>query len=202
MNIGNIVSKTKIEIENFKICESLECINEELPTLIIGRKLSKELLGEGISIIHKKVSNKLFWTFDKTERKSEYESDIEQFKEYCFESFGSNIPYVYLDILYNSRKINYRIIKKILSLKSPIVYFSENDMVYIYSENIIFGVDLNVLNYFQGKKEKIVERIKRLNGNTLIDYTIFNKCRDLIYKLKNKNRFVPYIYGNGNGIER
>jgi hypothetical protein len=75
-------------------------------------------------------------------------------------------------------------------------------MVYIYGENIIFGVDLNVLNYFQGKKEKIVERIKRLNGNTLIDYTIFNKCRDLIYKLKNKNRFVPYIYGNGNGIER
>ena len=39
-----------------------------------------------------------------------------------------------------------------------------------------------------------------INDNTLIDYTIFNKCKDLIYKLKNKNRFVPYIYGNG--VER
>lgn len=200
MNIGNIVSKSKIEFENFKICESLECINEELPTLIIGRKLSKELLGDDISIIHKKVTNKLFWTFDKTERKSEFESDIEQFKEYCFESFGGNIPYVYLDILYSSRKINYRVIKKILSLKKPIIYFSENDMVYIYGENIIFGVDLNVLNYFEGKKEKIVERVKRLNHNTLIDSTIFNKCKDLIHKLKNKNRFIPYIFGNG--VER
>ena len=75
-------------------------------------------------------------------------------------------------------------------------------MIYIYGENIIFGVDLNVLNYFEGKKQKIIDRVKSINDNTLIDYTIFNKCRDLIYKLKNKNRFVPYIYGNGNGIER
>jgi hypothetical protein len=77
MDIGNIVSKTKIEIENFKICDSLECVNEELPTLIIGRKLSKELLGENISILHKKISNNIYWTFDKTERKSEFESDLE-----------------------------------------------------------------------------------------------------------------------------
>jgi len=200
MNIGNIVSKAKIEIENFKICDSLECVNEELPTLIIGRKLSKEILGDNISIIHKKISNKLYWTFDKTERKSEFETDLEQFKEYCFDSFGENIPYVYLDIIHGSRKVNYRIIKKILSLKTPFTYFSENDMVYIYGENIIFGVDLNVLNYFEGKKQKITERVKSINGNTLVDYTIFNKCKDLIYKLKNKNRFVPYIYGNG--VER
>jgi hypothetical protein len=73
-------------------------------------------------------------------------------------------------------------------------------MIYIYGENIIFGVDLNVLNYFEGKKQKIVDRVKSINDNTLIDYTIFNKCKDLIYKLKNKNRFVPYIYGNG--VER
>ena len=73
-------------------------------------------------------------------------------------------------------------------------------MIYIYGENIIFGVDLNVLNYFEGKKQKIIDRVKSINDNTLIDYTIFNKCKDLIYKLKNKNRFVPYIYGNG--VER
>lgn len=200
MNIGNIVCNTKIEIENFNVFNNLERINNELPTLIVGRKLCKELLGEGISIIHKKINTKLFWTFDKTERKSEFESDLEIFKELCFESFGDNIPYVYLDIIYGSRKINYRIIKKILSLKKPFIYFSENDMVYIYGENIIFGVDLNVLEYFDGKKEKIKERIKSINDNTLIDYKIFNKCKDLIFKLKNKNRFVPYIYGNG--IER
>lgn len=197
MNIGNIVSKSKIEVENFKICESIECINEELPTLIIGRKLSKELLGDNISILHKKISSNIYWTFDKTERKSEFESDLELFKEHCFDSFGENIPYVYLDIIHGSRKVNYRIIKKIISLKTPYTYFSENDMIYIYGENIIFGVDLNVLNYFEGKKQKIIDRVKSINDNTLIDYTIFNKCKDLIYKLKNKNRFVPYIYGNG-----
>jgi hypothetical protein len=70
-------------------------------------------------------------------------------------------------------------------------------MVYIYSENIIFGIDLNVLEYFENKKDKIISRIKRINDITLVDHKIFNKCKDLIYKLKNKNRYVPYIYGNG-----
>ena len=197
MNIGNIVTKTKLNVDNFNVCDDLESINKELPTLIIGRKLSKELLGEGISIIHKNISNNLFWTFDKTERKSDFESDFEQFKEYCFDNFGENIPYVFLDILYGSKRVNLRIIKKILSLQSPIIYFTENGMVYIYDENIIFGIDLNVLEYFENKKDKIISRIKRINDITLVDHTIFNKCKDLIYKLKNKNRYVPYIYGNG-----
>ncbi len=197
MNIGNIVTKTKLNVDNFNVCDDLESINKELPTLIIGRKLSKELLGEGISIIHKNISNNLFWTFDKTERKSDFEIDFEQFKEYCFDNFGENIPYVFLDILYGSKRVNLRIIKKILSLQSPIIYFTENGMVYIYGENIIFGIDLNVLEYFENKKDKIISRIKRINDITLVDRTIFNKCKDLIYKLKNKNRYVPYIYGNG-----
>lgn len=197
MNIGNIVTKTKLNVDNFNVCDDLESINKGLPTLIIGRKLSKELLGEGISIIHKNISNNLFWTFDQTERKSDFESDFEQFKEYCFDKFGENIPYVFLDILYGSKRVNYRIIKKILSLSSPVIYFTENGMVYIYSENIIFGIDLNVLEYFENKKDKIISRIKRINDITLVDHTIFNKCKDLIYKLKNKNRYVPYIYRNG-----
>lgn len=200
MIIGNIVTKSKIEVENFKICDVFESINEELPTLIVGWKLAKEIYGEDISILHKKIKNNLFWTFDKTERKSEYELDFESFKEHCFENFGENIPYVYLDILYGSKRVNYKIIKKILSLKNLTTFFTKNEMVYIYGEKIIFGIDLNILNYFDGKQEKIIDTIKKINNNTLVDYTIFNKCKDLIYKLKNKNRFVPYIYENG--IER
>ena len=75
-------------------------------------------------------------------------------------------------------------------------YFSENNMVYIYGDNILFGIDLNVIEYFDNKKEKIIEKIKKINSTTLVDHTIFNKCKYLIYKKKNKNRYIPYIYGN------
>ena len=200
MNIGNIVTKSKIEVENFNICKDLECIDETLPTIIVGWKFTKELLGNDISILHKTINKKLFWTFDSKERKSEFEIDLENFKDNCFNIYGENIPYVYLDLLYNSKKINYRVIKKILSLKNPVTYFSENNMVYIYGDNILFGIDLNVIEYFDNKKEKIIEKIKKINSTTLVDHTIFNKCKDLIYKLKNKNRYITYIYGNG--IER
>ena len=131
------------------------------------------------------------------ERKSEYETDTDSFFTYCYNFFGQNIPYVYLDVLLGKKRVNLKIIKKILTLKNPITYISENKMVYIYGENIIFGLDLNVVKLFEGKYEKIVNKIKTLENNTLVDLEIFNKCEDLILKLKNKDKYVPYIYEYG-----
>jgi hypothetical protein len=199
MYIGNIITSSKIEQENFKICKTFDEIDENLPTLIIGWNQTKELFGEGVSILHKKINDKLFWTFSGKERKSEYESDLDFFISYCYNYFGSNIPYVYLDLLYGKYKINYKIIKKILSLKNPITYISPNNMIYIYCDNIIFGVDLNILSLVEGKVEKVLKKVKNLENNILVESEIFNKCRDFIYKLKNKNRFIPYIYKYENG---
>ena len=56
-----------------------------------------------------------------------------------------------------------------------------------------FGIDLNVIDFFEDKKLKVIERIKKIKDNTLVDEKIFNKCKDLI----NKKRYVPYVYGNG-----
>jgi hypothetical protein len=67
-------------------------------------------------------------------------------------------------------------------------------MVYIYGENILFGIDLNVVSLFEGKSEKIVNKVKNLENNTLVDLEIFNKCKDFILKLKNKDKYIPYIY--------
>ena len=95
------------------------------------------------------------------------------------------------------RMINFRIIRKILSLKNPVTYISDTNMVYIYGEGIIFGLDLNVVKLFEDKYEKILNKVKNLENNTLVDLEIFNKCKDLILKLKNKNKYIPYIYEYG-----
>lgn len=197
MYIGNIVTDTLLDDENINFCRDIKDIDDTLPTLIIGWGKTKELFGEEVSILHKQINSKLFWTFTPKERKSEYDSDYDSFMTLCYNSFGENIPYVYLDILHGKRKINFRVIRKLLSLKNPIVYISENEMVYIYGENIIFGVDLNVLSLLDGKKEKVIEKVKTLENCILVDSEIFNKCKDFLYKIKNKNRYVPYIYSYG-----
>jgi hypothetical protein len=193
MYIGNIITKQNLDIENFKICPTLEGIDETLPTLIIGWKKVKTIYGNTVSILHKKISSRIFWTFNKKERKVEYDEDIENFKEYCFTNFGENIPYVYLDILYGKKRINYRIIKKILSLESPITYLDKNGMIYIFCENIIFGVDLNILEFFEGKKEKVISKIHKLKNNVFVDNEIFNNRRDFVIKIKDKKRLIPYV---------
>lgn len=199
MYIGNIVTNSKLELDNFKICKKIDEVDDTLPTLIIGWGQTKDIFGESVSILHKKISNKILWTFSTKERKSEYETDLDEFISYCYNSFGSNIPYVYLDLLYGKRNINFKIIRKILSLKNPTTYISPNNMVYIYGENIIFGVDLNIISLKEGKVDKVINKVKNLENNILVDSEIFNKCKDFIYKIKNKNRYIPYIYKYGNG---
>ena len=197
MNVGNIVTNSKIDIENFKVCNKLETIDKNLPTLIIGWENTKKLLGENVSILHKQIDNFTYWTFSTKERKSEYEIDLDSFISKCYNTFGEHLPYVYLDLLMGKRMVNFRIIRKILSLNNPITYISDSNMVYIYGENIIFGIDLNIVSLFEEKYEKILNKVKNLENNTLVDLEIFNKCKELIFKLKNKDKYIPYIYEYG-----
>lgn len=198
MNFGNVISKTPILIEGFINYGKDDLIDNDLPTLIIGWDLVKEMYDGKVSILHKSINIRTYWTFNSKERKADFESDIESFKEFCYNSFGDNIPYVYLDILYGKKNINKKIIKKILTLVKPYIYLSDNNMIYIFGDNIIFGIDLNILDYFDGKKEKTLRVINNLNSAVLIDSEIFNKYRDFLYKIKNKNRLIPYIIKNGN----
>lgn len=197
MYFGNIITNGEISIDGFRVYSKDDVIDNDLPTLIIGWELAKDIYANSVSILHKKINTNTFWTFTPKERKVDFECDIENFKEHCYNTFGDNIPYVYLDILYGKKSVNKRIIKKILSLENPYVYISDNDIIYIFGDNIIFGVDLNVISYFEGKRNKILDKIKSIKNSVLIDSKIFNNYRDLLYKIKNKNRLIPYIVRYG-----
>ena len=197
MDVGNIVTSSFIEEDNFKICKDLDSINHAIPTLIIGWGNAKELIKEEISILHKKINNDLYWTFSQKERKVDYDKDIITFKKKCYNKIGNNIPYVYLDILHGKFHINKKIIQKIYTLSEPISYISKNNMLYIFGENIIFGVDLNICELIGINKEKIIERIEDIPNSILIGNEIFNKCKDYIKRTNNREKLVPYIYKNG-----
>ena len=73
-------------------------------------------------------------------------------------------------------------------------------MLYIFGDNLIFGVDLNITNFMGIKNEKIIDRLATLPNSVLIENEIFNKCKEFIKKLDNRYRLVPYIIKYGRYI--
>src|SRR3972149_1854996 len=129
MKIANIVSSSKIEIDNsnngFNIVKSITNIIPNLPTLIVG--LDKiEKLRPDFDIMEYKISENLFWTFSKNEKRDKYIEGLNYFITDVYNNLVSNIKYVYIDpIHYNFSKIK-KIIKKINELKDPIIYSIDN----------------------------------------------------------------------------
>ena len=139
MNVGNIITSIKIEEDNFNITPSLDDVDINLPTLIIGWNNIKEKYKGKLSILHKKINDNLYWTFSPQERKVDFEKDVIEFKKLCFDNIGKDIHYVYIDPIHTQLKTIKKILKKIYSFSFTISYVSNNDMLYILGDNIIFG---------------------------------------------------------------
>ncbi len=197
MIVGNIISKDKVEEENFNTFNSINEVKNGLPILIIGWSTTKEIYGDKVSILHKKIEKDIFWTFNQKEKKVEYENDIKEFVDYCYNRIGNDIPYIYVDVIHDKKSKIKKIIKKIKSLNTPISYLSNNNMLYIYGDNLIFGVDLNIVEYIGVKKEKIISIINPIEEVTLSENEIFNKCKEIVVKINNGDKMIPYIYKNG-----
>tara|TARA_B100001769_G_scaffold245957_1_gene216085 strand:- start:1030 stop:1659 length:630 start_codon:yes stop_codon:yes gene_type:complete len=200
MIIGNIVTDIEISEKNFNIVKCLEDCKDSLPTLIIGWNLTKTTIEE-VSIIHKQINEKLWWTFNPTERKVDFEGDIERFKDLCYSSIGKHLHYVYIDPLHSKKKIIKKILNKIYSFNECFLYITPTNMLYIYSENLIFGVDLNVLDFIGIKKDKILDKIEKLSNCFLVRNEIFNICKEFKEKINNREKMIPYIYSNGKQCE-
>ena len=194
MYIGNIITSSKIEDENFKVCRKLETIDDSLPTLIVGWEKTKEIYGDKVSILHKKIDDKTQWTFSTKERKVDYDKDIESYMSNCYSNIGKDINYIYVDVIHDSKKKIKKIIRKIYSLKNPKVYNHLNRMIYIYGDNIVFGVDIEVLNYIGIDYKKVLDKLSKISNCLFIDEKIFNIYKSIINKINGKVRLIPYIY--------
>ena len=69
-------------------------------------------------------------------------------------------------------------------------------MLYIYGENIIFGIDLEMVEYVSNKKNKILNKINEFKNNVFVNNQIFNIGKDLLDKINNKKRLTPYLYSD------
>ena len=198
MKIANILSTIKIEApEDFNIVKSSSDLIDGLPTLIVGYDYVNKHYHD-FDITNIKLEPNLYWTFKKTEKRDKFDEDLRWFIRKVYEDLTDKLIYLFVDPIQHKPRTLRKIVKKILSLNDVITY-QHNEMFYVYSDNLIFGIDLKLLKYLGFNTDKIKEKIKSISNVFLIDDEILIEYKKCIETLNNRVRNIPYLYFIRNG---
>ena len=172
--IANIVTKSETyKFNNFiNICNNKDEINFEIPTLIVGidnANSIKEVFSVGrLDYINRKMKENVFWTFSTMEKRSENERDVENFKKYIIKTLKNRVDYRFLNILTFSMSRMKTFLKYLLNGTDRCYYVTEK-MLYISFDDNVWGVSLDDCEYIGVKKEKIINKIKKVTDNIILD---------------------------------
>jgi hypothetical protein len=191
--IGYIVTKSKIEnvLSCIKVVSSYRYIEDKnKPILIIGLEEAKKN-ASSFSILDKKIGEKMFWTFGKREKRTDYEKDIEKFQEYVLKCALEEIKYYYLNIL----TIKYTKVKKLLKIianSEEKTFFVDKNMIYMFYKEYVLGLSIDILGYVGIKKKKILDLIQKNENNKIFfnDFQFNYKIKKII---ETKKFITPYF---------
>lgn len=167
-------------------------VNSTKPVLVIGYKRAKEILGDKFNILDKNISKNVSWTFKKTEKRIDYDEDIDKFYKACINNIIYNIKYYYINII----KLKYNKIKKlyniIFSNNKKYIYIN-NGMLYLKYNDCVMGISLTILQYCGINIDKILTRITNNSSNV-----VYNETTPFVKELKkeignNKEYAIPYF---------
>jgi hypothetical protein len=193
MKIANIVSHQRVNVsQEFNVVESMDNIIHGLPTLILGFDYVNKHYPD-FDVMDRKLGENLYWTVKRTEKRDKYEEDLSWFVTKVLTDLISEISYVFVDpIQYNSRTIR-KVIRKFHTMENKITY-QNGQMLYIYAEKIIFGVDLKLLKYIGLDYKKIKEKIIRKSLVFLTNDKILIEYKKTVEELDNQVRYIPYLF--------
>jgi len=196
--IGNIVTKNFFNINpRFNMVESYDDIIQGLPTLVIGFKDVKNLFPT-FNILKHNITDKLYWTFDKNEKKDKFNQIVVEFVNICFLQFVNDINFIYIDPIHYSKKKLDKISKKLSELKNPKGIIKDDRVIYIYGDKIIFSFDLDICEFAGISRDSIINKFKKLVGGFLdIDEILIEYGND-IAALDDNIRYLPFLYSIDN----
>lgn len=191
--IGYIVTKNKIEnvLTCIKVVSSYRSIEDKSkPILIIGLEEAKKH-ASSFSILEKKIGENMFWTFGKREKRNDYEKDIEKFQDYVLKCTLNNIKYYYLNVLTIKRHKIKKLIE-IVNNSDEKTFYVDRKMIYMYYNNYVLGLSIDILEYLGIKKNKILSLIKKNEKNKIFfnDFNFNYKIKKLI---EDKKYITPYF---------
>ena len=102
------------------------------------------------------------------------------------------VTYYIVDLIQNQPKTLKRVIQKIREFKHITTYI-HNDMIYLYSDNLIFGIDLKLARYIGMDIDKLIIKIKSISNVFLTDDEILIEYKKNLEEMDLQARYIPYI---------
>lgn len=196
--VANIVSVNSVNVsQDFNVVSSMDNIIHGLPTLIVGYDIVDKLYPD-FDILDIKISENIYWTFKRMENRDKFNEDLDWFVTHVYAELTKDLVYIFADPILLKKQSLVKIIRKIHSLKK-IVSYIHDDMVYIYGEKLLFGVDLRLLKFLGMNVVKLKDKIKRISTDFLGDEDILIEYKNTVETLGNKVRYIPYLFSISNG---
>ena len=190
--LGYIVTDRKINnVKDFVgVVNDISLADPTKPVLLVGIENAKKNIKD-FSILKKKVNDNLFWTFKKTEKRVDFENDIDYFYNYIINNITSNIKYYYINIL----KLRYNKIKKLYNIlfsgEKKYIYISNNMLYILYNGNIL-GISISIMEYMKIDIKKFFRKLYS-NKNNIICTNASECVKSIKAEIGNKKYVIPYF---------
>ena len=192
MKIANILSNNDVKAPiEFNVVNTLDEIINGLPTLIVGYDYVNKAFPD-FDITNNKLADNLYWTFKRTEKRDKYEEDLNWFIKKAYLSLVKDVLYISIDPIQHRPKTLFKIVRKLYSIENKVAYLDGN-MVFIYGDKIIFGVDLELFKFVGFDIDKIKNKIKDNSTHFLDKNSIFIEYKKVIQLLDDKVMYIPYL---------
>lgn len=194
MFFGRIITRSKRIDANelIDVTSDITSIDPSIPTLVVGKQLAVEMFGaDKVKVLNKNIDKNISWTFLKTERRSDFEKDISNFKNDVMRRITKSVKYYYVDVITSSAYKMMRFVRMLADGRSKTVFIRNNNM-YIYVDKWVFGVSLDDIEYIGIDRNKVFSFIKRLR-NVRFVYDNKNWSIELKRETFDNAIIVPYI---------
>jgi len=183
MKVGNIVNCNEeideryfncLSTEDFMADSFYETEDSKLPTLVVGWETVKQNFDD-VSILSKMITpptedgyGGIYWTFSRKEKRGIYELNIKEFKERCYTDLIKNIKTYNIDpIIYKINDTD-ELCTRLTKLADGVGYLFQERIVYIYKDNNIYMVDLDLIEFIDFNKDQVIKTLMD-NLNTFGD---------------------------------
>lgn len=192
--LGYIVYKGRInDLKGYVgLVDNIESADPTKPMLIVGLKEAKAYAGDNFSILNKRLSDNVFWTFKKTEKRVDFERDILLFYNFIINNIIDHIKYYYIN-LYNIKYNKFKLLYNIFLNNDHKYIFIKNNMCYfLFKDNIILGFSFKIADYMGISRKKAYLKLKSFK-NVVINFDNSDLPREFSRDLSGKDYVIPYL---------
>jgi hypothetical protein len=195
MYLANIITDEPIQVKNslINVINNDDLIiDNTIPTLVVGLENIKKI-SNNLSYTNRKLSETLFWTFTKREKRQLHDEDIYNFVTTLYDTIKKTYNYEFFDFFIGDEKTIGKKINKLLKC-GDLVSFIYNEMIYLYVDKNIYGVNLNQLLYLKKDINKLIKKIKTDSKVFLENNGIIIEYKGHLDLLGNEVKYVPVLY--------